>query len=104
VNDGSKDATSEIIDRYCEKDQRIRKISIQNSGVSVARNIGFNVCDGDFVWFVDADDLIPPEFLFQIFKVEKSQFDVLQFQYQKFEGDEEIFYGNRSKSDLAKYN
>lgn len=84
VNDGSVDRTVEIIEKFVLADTRVKKISIENSGVSVARNVGFNECKGDFVWFVDADDLISPTFLFQIFEIERFQFDILQFQYVKF--------------------
>lgn len=61
VDDGSKDASSELCDRFAEMDKRIRVIHIQNSGVSVARNIGLKNARGIYVAFVDGDDWIEPD-------------------------------------------
>lgn len=60
VDDGSTDGSSEILDRYREKDNRILVIHQPNSGVSVARNVALKHCTGDFVGFVDGDDWLEP--------------------------------------------
>lgn len=57
VDDGSKDHSSEIIDRLAISDGRLKVIHQENKGVSAARNAGLDVATGDFVWFVDSDDL-----------------------------------------------
>ena len=56
IDDGSKDESGEICDKWCEKDPRIRVIHQQNTGVSCARNAGLNICTGDLITFVDSDD------------------------------------------------
>lgn len=56
INDGSADATGEIIKRYHKIDARIKIINQQNSGVSVARNNGLKHAQGEYVIFLDADD------------------------------------------------
>lgn len=56
VNDGSTDNTKQILDRYL--DSRLIVIHKENEGVSVARNIGIKNATGDYVLFVDADDLL----------------------------------------------
>lgn len=56
VDDGSTDGSSELCDRYMEKDQRVVVIHQNNGGVSSARNAGLAVCTGDYAMFVDADD------------------------------------------------
>lgn len=56
VNDGSTDSTFDILKRY-EKTY-IRLFSIQNNGVSNARNLGLRNARGKYIWFVDADDYI----------------------------------------------
>lgn len=61
VNDGSSDNSVEVIDQF--KDERISLINKKNSGVSDSRNVGLNVAKGEFIIFLDADDLIQNDFL-----------------------------------------
>ena len=57
VDDGSFDRTGEIIDEYAEKDNRIKVFHRENAGVSAARNFALqNIC-GDYVTFIDSDDI-----------------------------------------------
>jgi glycosyltransferase involved in cell wall biosynthesis len=60
VNDGSTDNTLEVVSHYQKNDDRIRYISITNSGPSRARNVGIEASKGEFLMFIDADDLMPP--------------------------------------------
>jgi glycosyltransferase involved in cell wall biosynthesis len=60
VDDGSKDQSAEICDRFAQKDTRVRVIHQENSGVSAARNHGIDISKGDLIAFVDADDKILP--------------------------------------------
>lgn len=60
VNDGSSDDSLDICNQYAQNDKRIRVISIPNSGVSIARNTGIQYAKGDFIQFVDSDDMIKP--------------------------------------------
>lgn len=61
VDDGSKDESGELCDKFAETDERIKVIHIQNSGVSTARNIGLKNARGIYVAFVDGDDWIEPD-------------------------------------------
>lgn len=63
VDDGSKDASFGVCKKYSQKDSRFRAITMQNSGVSHARNAGLREAKGSFVCFIDADDEISPEFV-----------------------------------------
>ena len=58
VDDGSTDNSSQMCDLYAGKDSRIRVIHKENGGQSSARNVGLNVCTGDYISFVDSDDWI----------------------------------------------
>ncbi len=56
VNDGSKDRSGEICDKYAASDSRVRVFHKENGGVSSARNVGLNNAKGEWVTFCDADD------------------------------------------------
>lgn len=58
VDDGSVDDSPAICDRYAEEDSRFRVIHKANGGVSSARNAGLQVANGDFLMFLDADDVL----------------------------------------------
>jgi glycosyltransferase involved in cell wall biosynthesis len=61
TDDGSLDHTAEIVEAFSVRDRRIRCIRQKNSGLSVARNSGIKLTTGEFVAFLDADDLWMPE-------------------------------------------
>lgn len=58
VNDGSQDSSGEICDLLLETDERIKVIHKQNGGAASSRNRGIDVAKGDYIMFVDSDDLI----------------------------------------------
>lgn len=60
VDDGSSDATWAILQRMAAQDERIHPIHQANVGVSAARNKALEACQGEFIRFVDADDVLPP--------------------------------------------
>ena len=63
VDDGSPDNCGEISDGYAEKYEKIHVIHQENQGVSVARNVGINVANGEYITFVDSDDYLADSFL-----------------------------------------
>ena len=60
VDDGSKDNSFEICKKYEKIDQRVKVIHQENAGVSVARNHGIEIAEGEYIGFVDSDDWIEP--------------------------------------------
>lgn len=71
VDDGSPDRSGEICDDYALRDQRVRVIHKENGGLSSARNAGISIARGDYLSFVDSDDVIHPrmqEFLIKSIK------------------------------------
>lgn len=58
IDDGSNDDSDKICKSYAEQDSRIRFISQENQGVSVARNKALSLAIGDFIGFIDSDDWI----------------------------------------------
>lgn len=61
VNDGSSDGTSVLADHLAAADQRVRVIHKKNGGLSSARNAGIKAAAGDFLCFLDADDILLPD-------------------------------------------
>ncbi len=58
VDDGSTDGCGQICDLYQNKDARVRVIHKKNEGLGMARNMGLDVCFGEYVMFVDSDDTL----------------------------------------------
>ena len=69
VDDGSADNTSKIIDKYAEKDPRIKAFHQQNAGVSAARNFALEQISGAHVTFIDGDDVYHGERLKRMLRV-----------------------------------
>ncbi len=63
INDGSTDNSLLICNELSSKFDNIKTISQINQGTSCARNTGLNAANGEFIWFVDADDKVEPDFL-----------------------------------------
>lgn len=63
VDDGSTDDTFGIAKRHEALDSRVRSIHQDNAGAGPARNKGFEFAKGDWVAFLDADDIYKPDFL-----------------------------------------
>lgn len=61
INDGSKDRSLEICKKYAGLDNRILIINQSNFGSSQARNAGLEIAEGEFICFVDSDDVLPPD-------------------------------------------
>ncbi len=62
VDDGSIDNTSKICERYTAN-KKIRVVKQENKGVSNARNLGIELANGDWITFVDADDVVKQDYL-----------------------------------------
>lgn len=63
VNDGSADDSLQVLEKYAQKDKRIKIINQKNQGVSVARNVGLDNATGDYIYFLDSDDYIDKNFI-----------------------------------------
>lgn len=90
VDDGSSDKSGKICDKYVIKDKRVKCIHQVNQGVSCARNTGLNAANGEYVVFIDSDDMWnDTEALQRINRVltRKPETQVLCFGYKLFSGD-----------------
>lgn len=93
VDDGTKDSSGQIADTYAKKDSRIKVIHKENGGVSSARFEGVKAANGEFIGFVDGDDVIEPDmFSVLIQNAEKYNADISHCGYRMVFPDGRIDY------------
>lgn len=63
VDDGSQDGSQDILKKAVKLDSRVKLITQSNKGTSAARNEALNHCSGDYITFIDSDDLISSDYL-----------------------------------------
>lgn len=99
VNDGSTDNSAIICDTYANKDSRIKVIHKINGGDSSARNIGLDNAKGEYICFVDADDVIHPKLLETTLSVlMETQQDIIIYRYKLF--NNKIIYSQNSNNSF----
>ena len=69
VDDGATDKSGEMCDRYADLDGRVIVIHKENSGLSDARNKGIAQAKGDFIMFIDSDDVVSQNFVEYLYKL-----------------------------------
>lgn len=67
IDDGSTDASLEIMRRYAADDKRFKIYTQVNSGVGKTRNRGIGLAEGEYVGFVDSDDIISPNYFEKLY-------------------------------------
>ena len=95
IDDGSTDGSSEKCDCYAQKEPRIRVIHKKNGGQSSARNVGLDICKGEYISFVDSDDWIASDMYATLLgQLEKYNASLaICGRYDAFEGSEEKTVG-----------
>lgn len=68
IDDGSKDSSGKICERFANSDSRFRVIHKENEGLGFARNTGLELVSGDYVVFIDGDDFLEPNMLDTLMK------------------------------------
>ena len=112
VDDGSSDATEAIVQSFLDKDKRIKfyKLAL-NSGPAVARNTAIEKASGDFMTFIDADDIWFPTFIENsiktiqetkipfVFSSYKRSNEHMEFVYSDFIVPQKVSYSDILKSN-----
>ena len=81
VNDGSTDNSKHICERYCQEDSRFHLLNQKNKGQSVARNTGVAASSGEFIVFVDSDDVIKANYLEELMKYMTADVDIVESKF-----------------------
>ena len=91
VDDGSPDNCPQMCDEYAKKDSRIKVVHKENGGLSSARNAGLDVMTGDYVTFVDSDDILDLSYVEKCIKVLKEEnAQIVSCDYLRFSDEKEI--------------
>lgn len=78
VNDGSTDGSKAICERYCQTDKRFRLMNQTNQGLSAARNKGVEISTGEYIVFVDSDDVIKTNYLEKLMQYMTEDVDIVE--------------------------
>lgn len=98
VNDGSTDGSLGLLKIYAERDSRIRIIDKPNTGVSDTRNVAIKAAKGEYLAFLDADDVYAENYLKRMYGVaEERDADIVVCSYLTFRGNVPSF----SRGDRA---
>ena len=85
VGDGSKDDSMQIVHAHTDGLARVTIVEQANAGLSAARNRGLQAATGDYVWFVDSDDLLDQAALGAMLQILKQRHpDLMQFGFTTF--------------------
>ena len=91
VNDGSTDGSLNVLRNYAIQNKNIVVIEQENGGVCRARNAGMDLAQGDYIWFVDADDYIQVDVLGELRGItEDTRCDRLMLRNYHFEDDDHL--------------
>lgn len=101
VDDGSKDASQSVCNKYVINDQRIKLIIQKNAGVSAARNNGINNATGEYVTFVDSDDYLDLGSIETMLKIIKDQnVEILRTSARLVNGEKERILQEKIKPGI----
>ena len=104
IDDGSTDNSFEICQKYRKKDSRVILISQENKGLSAARNTGLNNAHGDYICFIDSDDIVINNYISILFNIINSPItddaDMIMFKYKTFK--ENVPKYNQSQNQFNK--
>ena len=88
INDGSTDDSESIIRGYQRTHDQIVLYSIENQGVSNARNVAISKASGEYITFVDGDDTVEPDFFEKaVQELDRGGYDFVQGNYKIIDGD-----------------
>lgn len=91
IDDGSDDGTPDILRAYAQKDVRVTVIRQINKGQSTARNVGMGESRGEFILFLDSDDLLAPGAVASLYaRARRDELDILYYDGRSFYESEQL--------------
>ena len=105
VNDGSTDTSLSILNEYAKKDNRIRIINKENSGYGNTMNVGIEASKGEYINFLESDDLIEQDMLKTLYDiVVEKDIDIIKADYFEYYGENEKLIPIELLKDKTQYN
>ena len=95
ICDKCTDNSEKIVDKYIKKYTNFKKIYKENTGLSVARNIGVESSNGEYILFLDSDDYLEKDLLQKLDNELKNPIDIIRFQAQNIIDDKLIKYNEK---------
>ena len=93
INDGSRDNSKDICLEFAERDNRFKYIEQQNAGLSAARNTGILNSKGEFLTFIDGDDLIESNYLEELYHTSlKNDSEIVVGSFKEFNEEDNNYY------------
>ena len=101
VNDGTKDNSQKIIDKFKKKYSNIKSYIKENGGLSSARNYGIEKSTGDYIAFLDSDDYVQLDMYEKLYlKAIESDFDVTVCDIKYIYEDKEVLVDSKLSNDI----
>lgn len=102
VDDGSPDGCPAICDEYAKNDARVRVIHKENGGLSDARNAGIRAATGEWICFVDSDDIVQVQFIeFLLSSAMENSCDIAICNYRRFSDEKKVKPNVKMHSPLS---
>ena len=99
IDDGSVDNSHKICLEFADTDSRVRVFHNENHGVSFTRNFGIDLAQGDYICFIDSDDLILPDYISHLLNsLTTADADIVFCGYNLLYGDKHVKKAPRIKS------
>lgn len=104
VDDGSTDASCDIIKNFEKEDSRIKVIRKVNGGLSDARNAGLGIARGKYIVFVDSDDFVHLEYVKKLYGLLKDyDANIAAVELIKFSNPSQLNLRNRTKEKILEF-
>ena len=99
IDDGSRDNGGKICDDYAKKDGRFHVVHKKNEGVSIARQTGLDMAQGEYVIHADPDDWVEPDWLGKLYqKIVEDRTDIVICDFEHIKADETVIMVQRPAS------
>lgn len=101
VDDGSSDSTDSICEAYAYAYPRIKFLRQDNQGVSVARNNGLKAAQGEYIMFIDSDDVLPADALktFQTIALESGYPDMIRGEFEAIDENGNLKFKSKQRAN-----
>lgn len=104
IDDGSRDNSNNICKQYAATYPHIIFIEKENEGVAITRNKALNIAHGEYIFFIDSDDIVYPESFGKVVSIlTNTQPDFLRYDFNTIDIHDANLYPNHLRKKRKKY-